>query len=84
LHKHEVDSAPESERVNRMVEANVKQQLMNLAKTTIIQKAWKNNKRPHLHGWVYDMSDGIVKPLLELEPHQSIDDPIYTYDPYKE
>jgi carbonic anhydrase len=83
LHKHDVDTGPESERLNRMVEANVKQQLMNLAKTTIIQKSWKAHKRPYLHGWVYDMAGGIVKPLVELAPHQSIDDPIYTYEPFK-
>lgn len=83
-HKHEVDSAKDAdERSDRMVEMNVKQQLLNLAKTTIIQKAWKNNKRPFLHGWVFDMKTGLIKPQLELAPHQSIDDPIYCYDAFK-
>ena len=83
-HKEDVDGASsEDERVNRLVEVNVKQQLMNLAKTTIIQKSWKNNKRPYLHGWVFDLSNGKLKPLLELAPHESIDDPIYTYENFQ-
>lgn len=84
LHKEEVDSEPdELARANKLVEINVKQQLQNLAKTTIIQKAWKASKRPHLHGWVFDMGNGIIKPMLELAPHETNDDPIYTYDNYK-
>ena len=83
-HKHEVDAAPEGEaRVNKLVEINVRQQLLNLAKTTIIQKAWKNHQRPFLHGWVFDLKDGIIKPQLEIAPHQQNDDPIYTYNAFK-
>jgi len=84
-HKHEVDSAPnEQERFNRMVEANVKQQVRNLAKTTIIQQAWKKRKKPYLHGWVFDLSDGIIHPKLELSPHEAFDDPIYNYEQFRE
>jgi carbonic anhydrase len=42
----------EQSRFNAMVELNVKEQIQNLAKTTIVQKAWKNSQLPHLHGWV--------------------------------
>jgi carbonic anhydrase len=57
----------------------VVEQVMHLAKTSIIQKAWKSDNRPHLHGWVYGLKDGIIKPVFELEANAEID-PFYTYD----
>lgn len=84
IHKHDVDSAPDDvQRLNRMVEANVKQQVRNLAKTSIIQQAWKYHKMPYLHGWVFDMSEGVIIPQVELGPHDEFDDPIYNYEPFK-
>ncbi len=69
----------EDKRADMLVELNVKEQIMNLAKTSIIQKAWKYEQRPHLHGWVYGLNDGIIKPVCEMEPGTHID-PIYEYD----
>ena len=48
---------------DRFVELNVKEQVMDLAKTSIIQNAWKNEQPLHVHGWVYDIKDGIIKDL---------------------
>ena len=80
LHREEVDSiADEEKRVDRMVELNVKEQVMNLAKTSIIQKAWKKNQFPHLHGWVYGLKDGLIKPIFEMEASTHID-PLYEFD----
>ena len=42
----------EEARVDRLVELNVREQVYNLAKTTIIQRCWKKEERPDLHGWV--------------------------------
>jgi carbonic anhydrase len=74
--KHITD---EDARVDRLVELNVREQVMNLAKTTIIQRAWKNEQRPHLHGWVYGLSDGLIKPVFEMPAGTHID-PLYEYD----
>ena len=80
LHRDEVDSLlTEEERVNRLTELNVKEQVFNLANTSIIQSAWKNENRPHLHGWVYGLNDGIIKPLCEMNAGSAVD-PIYEYD----
>lgn len=80
LHRDEVDSLPtEEERVNRLTELNVEEQIFNLAKTSIVQKAWKTEQRPQLHGWVYGLSDGIIKPVCEMEAGSHID-PLYEYD----
>jgi carbonic anhydrase len=80
LHRDEVDSiGDENLRLNRMIELNVQEQVMNLAKTSIIQTAWKHTQLPHLHGWVYDIKDGITKPIFEMEAGTSIDS-IYEFD----
>jgi carbonic anhydrase len=80
LHRNEVDDlSTEDERVNKLIELNVTEQVFNLAKTSIIQKAWKEDNRPHLHGWVYGLNDGIIKPVCEMEPGAHIDT-LYEYD----
>lgn len=80
LHRAEVDALPnEEEKVNKLVELNVTEQVFNLAKTSIIQNAWKTEQRPHLHGWVYSLHDGIIKPVCEMNAQSHID-PLYEYD----
>jgi carbonic anhydrase len=70
--------ADEEKKVNRLVELNVKEQVFNLAKTAIIQKAWNNEQRPDLHGWVYDLHDGIIDPVIEMNAGIDID-PLYEF-----
>ena len=80
LHREEVDSLPtEEERVDRLTEINVREQVFNLAKTSIVQSAWKHEQRPQLHGWAYGLKDGIIKPICDMAPGDTID-PLYQYD----
>ena len=80
FHREEVDSMPtENERVNKLTELNVREQIFNLAKTSIIQKAWKQEQRPQLHGWVYGLNDGLIKQVCEMDAGSHID-PLYEYD----
>jgi carbonic anhydrase len=80
LHEDELMAiADEDKRVDRLVELNVQEQVMNLAKTSIVQHAWKAENRPHLHGWVYGLANGIIKPVFNMEPNTHIDH-IYEYD----
>ncbi|MEY3921310.1 MAG: hypothetical protein RL634_1071 [Bacteroidota bacterium] len=80
FHREEVDSIKdEGERTNRLVELNVQEQVLNLAKTSIIQKAWKENNAPDLHGWVYGLHNGLIKPLLEMPAGTHIDK-LYEFD----
>jgi carbonic anhydrase len=80
IHRDEIDKIENAEaRTNKLIEYHVMEQIMNLAKTSIVQKAWKNDQRPHLHGWVYGLNDGIIKPVCEMEPGTHID-PLYEYD----
>lgn len=80
LHETELNNIDNEEsRLDRLVELNVQEQVMNLAKTSIIQQAWKNHQRPHLHGWVYGLKDGLLQPIIDIEPDSAID-PINEYD----
>jgi carbonic anhydrase len=75
----EMQSVPEEKKVDKLIELTVKEQVINLAKTSIIQKAWAKENRPHLHGWVYSLSDGIINPIFEMDAGTHIDR-IYEYD----
>ncbi len=73
-HEDEVRSQPDDEtRVNRLVEVNVRDQLIKLARTRLIQAAWARQQEVFLHGWVYDIRDGHIKPLLEIGATTSLD-----------
>lgn len=64
LHHNELDAiSDEEKRVRRLVELNVIEQVNDLGKTTIVQNAWSNNQPLHIHGWVYDIQDGLIKDL---------------------
>ncbi len=64
---------------NKLVELNVLEQVNNLAKTTIVQKAWHQKKYPHLHGWVFDMHIGEIKEILNINAGEW-DNPIFQFD----
>jgi carbonic anhydrase len=80
LHEEELKAITDEElQTDRLVELNVIEQVNNLVKTSIIQKAWKANNRPHVHGWVYGLKDGLLKPVFDLPPNSPMDH-IYEYD----
>ena len=64
LHKMYLDSIEdEQERFNAFVEVNVKEQVFDLAKTSIVQSAWKAGQELTLHGWAYGLNSGFVTDL---------------------
>lgn len=80
IHLDEIDAIPDMEdRTNRLTELNVREQVMNLAKTSIVQKAWKERNYPHLHGWVYGLSNGIIKPVFDIPAGTHLDE-LYEFD----
>ncbi len=80
LYTEELDAiADEDQRADRLAELNVQEQVMHLAKTSIIQRAWQTTQRPVLHGWIYGLKDGLIKPLLTMDSNTQID-PLYKYN----
>lgn len=80
IHRQELEKIKDEDaKVDRLVELNVQEQVMNLAKTSIIQRAWKHEQRPDLHGWVYGLKDGLINPVFEMKAGTHIDS-LYEYD----
>jgi carbonic anhydrase len=78
--REELNNIPdENLRTDRLTELNVVEQVQRLAKTSIIQKAWKQRNGPDLHGWVYGLKDGLINPVYEMKANSEID-PLYVYD----
>lgn len=80
INRDHIDSIADPQaRWDRLVEMNVTEQVQNLAKTSIVQRAWRLEQRPMLHGWVYDLRTGYLKELALIRPNTKIDD-IYQFE----
>ena len=53
----------ETLRANRLCELNVIEQVANLTQTTIVQDAWSRGQPLTVHGWIYDIRDGLLRDL---------------------
>jgi carbonic anhydrase len=64
FHNEELNAIEdEKKRFDRFVELNVVEQVLDLAKTSIVQGAWERGQNLHVHGWVYDIRDGLINGL---------------------
>ncbi|SOE23624.1 carbonic anhydrase [Spirosomataceae bacterium TFI 002] len=71
----------ETAKTNRLCELNVVEQTRNLVKTTIVQKAWANGHKVHIHGWILQLDSGLIKQIFEVAPGDlSVVEPIYRYN----
>jgi carbonic anhydrase len=63
-HQAQLDALPtERARHNRMCELNVMEQVVNVSKTTVVRDAWARGQALTVHGWVYDLADGLLRDL---------------------
>jgi len=65
-HEHEEELAKisdENERVDRLCELNVIEQVRNVGRTTIVQSAWQRGQELVVHGWIYGLQDGLLRDL---------------------
>lgn len=80
LYKDELEAIEDlGKRTDRLVELNVREQVMHLAESSLIQRAWKYEQRPHLHGWVYGLNNGLIKPVFDMAANSYVD-PLYAFD----
>ena len=66
VHEHEellADVKDEKERLDRLCELNVIEQVLNAGRTTIVQSAWQRGQEVAVHGWIYDLKDGLLRDL---------------------
>lgn len=81
MHREEVDGiADENERLNRLIELNVMEQVRNLCHTSFVQEAWERGQPLTIHGWVYSLRNGRVKDLRVSHSCTDKIDDIYTLD----
>lgn len=74
FHQEELNSIEDqTKRFDSFVEFNVFEQVLNLAKTSIVQAAWEKGQDLHVHGWVYDLKDGLINDLnITLRDNRSL------------
>jgi carbonic anhydrase len=58
-----VDSFPEVDQHDRLCELNVIEQVVNVSQTTVVQDAWTRKQDLTIHGWIYDLQDGLIRDL---------------------
>lgn len=67
-HRRLFDSLAPLERESRMCELNIEMQVRRIAATPLVEKAWMRGQDLHLHGWIYEIGDGLLR---DLGPHLS-------------
>ena len=66
LHEHEellAKVSDETERLDRLCELNVIEQVLNVGRTTIVQSAWQRGQELVVHGWIYGLENGLLRDL---------------------
>lgn len=58
LHHKELDPMPYEQKEQRLAELNIQQQIINLSRLPIIQKAWQKSIYPKLYGWYFNLTTG--------------------------
>jgi len=77
IHHRELDAIEDPhQRHRRLVELNVEEQVYRLSATAIIQRAWPDTFTQHVHGWVYDIREGLLRDL-EVDPDHRDDRGVY-------
>jgi carbonic anhydrase len=62
-HADELDAVPEEQRLDRLCELNVVEQVLNVSQTTVVEDAWARGEELSVHGLVYGLEDGLLRDL---------------------
>lgn len=68
FNEEKFDGLDDHQKHNLLCELNVKEQVRNISETTIVKNAWKAGKELSIHGWVYNIENGILKDLDTIVP----------------
>jgi carbonic anhydrase len=63
-HQNELDAINDGKKkLHKLCELNVREQVINICNTTIVQSAWKSGQQLAVHGWIYNLEDGLLRDL---------------------
>ena len=74
-HRRVLDALPDHDtRLRALCEYNVREQVLNAGRTTVLQNAWRDGRPISIHGWIYELADGILKDLgVSLHTQDDLD-----------
>lgn len=83
IHQKELDEVKDAKKkFDRLVELNVIEQCINIVKIDHVQRSWYKTGFPKIHGWVYDLHNGIIRDLdVNMAEHFSDIRSIYDINP---
>jgi carbonic anhydrase len=67
LYYKELDPLPLEQKERKLAELNIRQQIINLSRLEIIQKAWQKGNYPQLFGWYFDLVTGSLSEVFSIE-----------------
>ncbi|KAJ3205904.1 hypothetical protein HDU82_004880 [Entophlyctis luteolus] len=77
--REKLSCLPQAEQGNVLVELNVAKSVLNICHTTIVQNAWDRGQDLSVHGWVYNLEDGLIQDLSLCVNRKNEVDDIYAY-----
>ena len=67
LHSEKLEGLGEDEKLDMLCELNVKEQVSNVCNTSVVQKAWSQGQELSVHGWIYDIANGLLRDMGTVE-----------------
>jgi len=68
FNSEKLEGLDEHEMLDKLCELNVKEQVTNVCNTSIVQKIWENGGELTVHGWIYDINNGLLRDLGTDDP----------------
>lgn len=63
IHADRLEHLDAATRFDRLCELNVIEQVRNVASTSVVEQAWREGRKVHVHGWIYSLKDGLLRDL---------------------
>ena len=67
LHSEKLEGLGEDDKLDLLCELNVKEQVQNVCNTSIVQKAWSQGQELSVHGWIYNIANGLLRDMGTVE-----------------
>ena len=71
FHAGNLEKLEGDDELDALCELNVVEQVTNVSNTTIVKNAWRRGEELYIHGWIYDIENGLLQNLGTREPPQN-------------